>query len=81
MVATAAAISWQARREHSCLLSFGHFTPVFALAYLLFPPLTVVRYPVKLLVLVTMLLAILAGWGFDALRSPDSPWKTQAAGC
>jgi hypothetical protein len=59
------------------LLSFGHFTPVFALAYLLFPPLTVVRYPVKLLVPVTMLLAILAGWGFDALRSPDSPWKTQ----
>jgi hypothetical protein len=58
------------------LLSFGHFTPVFALAYLLFPPLTVVRFPVKLLVLVTFLLAILAGWGFDALRSPDSPWKT-----
>src|SRR5208337_804159 len=59
------------------LLSFGHFTPVFALAYLLFPPLTVVRYPVKLLVLVTLLLAILAGWGFDALRSPASPWKTE----
>jgi hypothetical protein len=58
------------------LLSFGHFTPVFALAYLLFPPLTVVRYPVKLLILVTFLLAILAGWGFDALRSPASPWKT-----
>jgi hypothetical protein len=58
------------------LLSFGHFTPVFALAYLLLPPLTVVRYPVKLLVLVTMLLAILAGWGFDALRSPATPWKT-----
>jgi len=58
------------------LLSFGHFTPVFALAYLLFPPLTVVRYPVKLLVLVAFLLAILAGWGFDALRAPDSPWKT-----
>lgn len=61
------------------LLSFGHFTPIFALAYLLFPPLTVVRYPVKLLVLVTMLLAILAGWGFDALRSTESPWKTQGA--
>jgi hypothetical protein len=59
------------------LLSFGHFTPVFALAYLLFPPLAVVRYPVKLLVLVTFLLAILAGWGFDALRSPALPWKTQ----
>ena len=58
------------------LLSFGHFTPVFALAYLLIPPLEVVRYPVKLLVLVTMLVAILAGWGFDALRSSASPWKT-----
>ncbi len=59
------------------LLSFGHFTPVFALAYLLVPPLTVVRYPVKLLVLVTFLLAILAGWGFDALLSPSAPWKTR----
>jgi hypothetical protein len=59
------------------LLSFGHFTPVFALAYLLFPPLTVVRYPVKLLILVTFLLATLAGWGFDALRSPNSMWKTR----
>ncbi len=58
------------------LLSFGHFTPVFALAYLLFPPLTMARYPVKLLVLVTFLVAILAGWGFDALRFPDSAWKT-----
>jgi len=59
------------------LLSFGHFTPVFALTYLLFPPLAVVRYPVKLLVLVMFLLAVLAGWGFDALLSPDTPWKTQ----
>lgn len=58
------------------LLSFGHFTPAFALAYLLFPPLTVVRYPVKLLVLVVFLVAILAGWGFDALRSPTAPWNT-----
>ncbi len=59
------------------LFSFGHFTPVFALAYLLIPPLSVVRYPVKLLVIVTILLAILAGWGFDALRSPSPAWKTQ----
>jgi len=59
------------------LLSFGRFTPVFALAYLLFPPLTMVRYPVKLLVPVTLLVAMLAGWGFDALRSPASPWKTR----
>ena len=57
------------------LLSFGHFTPVFSLAYLLFPPLTVVRYPVKLLVPVVFLVAILAGWGFDALRSPTTRWR------
>ena len=35
----------------------------------------VVRYPVKLLVPVVFLVAILAGWGFDALRSPATPWK------
>jgi hypothetical protein len=58
------------------LLSFGHFTPVFALTYLLFPPLTMVRYPVKLLILVTFLVAILAGWGVDALHSPAAPWRT-----
>src|SRR5208283_1044753 len=43
------------------LLSFGHFTPVFALAYLLLPPMMVVRYPVKLLVVVVFLVALLAG--------------------
>jgi hypothetical protein len=59
------------------LLSFGHFTPIFALAYLLLPPLMVVRYPIKLLVVVVFLVAILAGWGFDALRSPAAAWKAQ----
>ncbi len=59
------------------LLSFGHFTPFFSLAYLLIPPLTVVRYPVKLLVMVTFLLAILAGWGLDALLSPTTLWKAR----
>jgi hypothetical protein len=58
------------------LFSFGHFTPVFALGYLLLPPLMLVRYPIKLLVLVTFLVAILAGWGLDALRSANCPWKT-----
>ena len=58
------------------LLSFGRFTPAFALVYLIFPPLAMVRYPVKLLVLVTFLVAILAGWGFDALHLPASPWRT-----
>lgn len=57
------------------LLSFGHYTPVFALARLVLPPLTFVRFPIKLLVHVTFLVAILAGWGFDALRCAAPPWK------
>jgi hypothetical protein len=57
------------------LISFGHFTPVYALARLLLPPLAFVRFPIKLLVHVTFLAAILAGWGFDALRCAAPPWK------
>jgi hypothetical protein len=57
------------------LLSFGHFTPVFALARLLLPPLSFVRFPIKLLVHVMLLVAILAGWGFDAMRRAAPPWK------
>jgi hypothetical protein len=49
------------------VLSFGRFTPVFALAYLLIPPLALVRFPVKLLVPALLFVALLAGWGFDAL--------------
>ena len=59
------------------VLSLGHFTPVFSLAYLLVPLLTLVRYPVKLLVPVVMLVAILAGWGLDALRHQPAPWKAR----
>ena len=68
---------WRAPPDVLLLLSFGHFTPIFALAYLLFPPLMVVRYPVKLLVMVVFLVALLAGWGFDALRGPADRWKAQ----
>ena len=59
------------------VLSFGHFTPVFSLAYLLVPLLTLVRFPVKLLVPVVMLVAILAGWGLDALRLEPDQWKAR----
>ena len=59
------------------ILSFGHFTPVFSLAYLLFPLLTLVRFPVKLLVPVVMLVAILAGWGLDALRLQPDEWRAR----
>ncbi len=57
------------------LLSLGHYTPVFALARLLLPVLAVVRFPIKMMVHVTFLVAILAGWGFDALRGAAPPWK------
>jgi hypothetical protein len=59
------------------VLAFGHFTPVFSLAYLLVPLLTLVRFPVKLLVPVVMLIAILAGWGVDALRTDAGQWKAR----
>jgi hypothetical protein len=59
------------------VLSFGHFTPLFSLVYLLVPLLTLVRYPIKLLVPVIMLVAILAGWGLDALRLESAQWKAR----
>lgn len=59
-IAGAALVLW--------LISLGRFTPVFSLAYLLVPLLSLVRFPVKLLVLIVLMVALLAGWGFDALR-------------
>jgi hypothetical protein len=59
------------------LLSFGHFTPLFSLAYLLVPLLSLVRFPVKLLVPFVMLVAILAGWGLDALRGEAACWQAR----
>jgi hypothetical protein len=59
------------------LLALGHFTPLFSLAYLLVPLLSLVRFPVKLLVPFVMLLAILAGWGLDALRGETACWQAR----
>jgi hypothetical protein len=50
------------------LLCMGRFTPLFTLAYSLVPVLRLVRFPVKLLVFFVLLVAVLAGWGADALR-------------
>lgn len=61
------------------VLSFGRFTPVFALAYLLVPPLSLVRFPIKLLVPAVLMIALLAGWGLDALRRwPMTPQEQPA---
>ncbi len=51
------------------VLSFGRFTPVFWLVYKVFPPLALVRFPVKLLIPALLLVALLAGGGIDTLRS------------
>ncbi len=59
------------------VLSFGHFTPVFSLAYLLVPLLTLVRFPVKMLVPVILLMTLLAGWGVDALRGDADRWRAR----
>jgi hypothetical protein len=55
-------------------LAMGHFTPLFSLAYLLVPLLALVRFPIKLLVPVAMLAAILSGWGLDSLRGAWEDW-------
>ncbi len=57
------------------LLSFGRFTPFFAVAYLLIPPVALVRFPVKLLVPAVLMVAVLAGWGLDALLQPNPVFK------
>jgi hypothetical protein len=59
------------------LLSFGRLTPLYALANLLLPPLQLVRFPVKLLVPIVLLTALLAGFGLDALRQSNeiSPFR------
>ena len=59
------------------LLAFGHFTPLFSLAYLLVPLLSLVRFPVKLLVPFVMLVAVLAGWGLDALCGEVGHWQAR----
>jgi hypothetical protein len=59
------------------VLSFGRFTPAFALVYLLFPPLALVRFPAKLLILMLALVALLAGWGLDGLSRDSADWKDQ----
>ncbi|HET7840529.1 MAG TPA: hypothetical protein VFM21_02930, partial [Terriglobia bacterium] len=51
------------------LLAIGRFTPVYELLYSIMPPLRLVRFPVKLLLPAVLLIAVLAGWGFDRLRS------------
>jgi len=60
------------------LLACGRYTPLFAEAYLLFPPLALVRFPAKLLVPAICLVAILAGWGIDVIRGASARQSGEA---
>lgn len=52
------------------VLAMGRFTPLYEIFYAAFPTLRLVRFPVKLLIPFVLLIAVLAGWGFDALHQP-----------
>ena len=56
------------------LLTLGRFTPLFGLAYLLFPPLGMIRFPSKFLIPAFLLLSLLGGWGVDGVRRGTLEW-------
>lgn len=61
----------QARFLAACLLiavlfALGRHLPSYDLAVALFPPLRILRYPIKAMVLAGFLTSLLAGMGFDA---------------
>jgi hypothetical protein len=60
------------------LLAFGRFTPLYRLALLAVPALKLVRFPIKLLVPVVLLVALLAGWGIDTMRQSVG-WPSRKA--
>ena len=55
----------------AALLALGRHTPFFGWALLVLPPLKMLRFPAKALVLAAFAWAILAGLGFDAWRGGE----------
>jgi hypothetical protein len=53
------------------LLALGRHTPVYELALAVLPPLKILRFPAKAMVLTAFAWAMLAGIGFDAWRSGE----------
>jgi hypothetical protein len=62
------------------VFAFGRFTPLYRLALFALPILKLVRFPIKLLVPVLLLVAMLAGWGIDVMRRPDPLLSRKATG-
>ena len=55
----------------ACLLALGRHTPFFRLALAVLPPLKMIRFPAKAMVLTAFAWAMLAGIGFDAWRDGE----------
>lgn len=55
------------------LMALGRHTPVYGLLVAALPPLQILRYPVKAMVIVALCWALLAGFGLDACGRQDSP--------
>lgn len=55
------------------LIALGHHGPAYGMAVTLLPPLRVLRFPSKALVLTALCCALLAGMGVDAWRQPGQP--------
>ena len=56
----------------AAVFALGRHTPVYETAVALVPPLRVLRYPSKAIVLVALAWALLAGVGFDRWRAPEA---------
>lgn len=62
------------------VLAFGRYTPVFGVVRRVLPPLSYMRYPEKLTVLVIAAVALLAGRGADRILTAQAqPWRRSLA--
>ncbi|HEX9187343.1 MAG TPA: YfhO family protein, partial [Vicinamibacteria bacterium] len=63
------------------LVALGRHAPFYSWAVAVLPPLGILRYPVKALLLAGFSWALLAGFGFDAFRrkDPPAPWRYRLA--
>ncbi len=62
----------------AALLAFGRFTPLGPLLLKFFPPLRLLRYPEKWMILATLALALAAAIGLDELAGDDDPRRDAA---
>jgi len=59
----------------AAFVSLGRHTPAYSWLIALVPPLGILRYPVKALLLTGFSWALLAGFGFDAFRGAEPPLR------